>query len=111
MNIYDDLTEEERNLICDLEYIFANSVCNSARGELRYPVTIRDYKKNESWQERCRCKGLSHDEVWSMKYIFGGNTLSIGSALIKTLSMLEERYDLSFNELEKRRLVKENFQE
>lgn len=91
-----------RDLICDLEWTIGDSVENSQYGETRYPVTVVR-KDGSYYKERGFVHDASKEEVESLKYTFGANTLYIGHALVKILDELEERYNLDFNELEKDR--------
>lgn len=109
------LTKETASLIYDMEYIIGN-LCenpNSYNGytgeegqDFRYPVNVfRSLEDDKPIKFRGKVMGIDNPEmVETMKYKFGSNILWIGTALEEVLDMLEERYSLDFNELEKKRL-------
>lgn len=90
-------------LIAELEYIIGNSCFNpnsydGYTGEegrsFRYPV----YKLNDKYYSKL--SKLQPNEVNTVKYKFGSNHLFIGKGLVNVLNVLEERYNINFNELE-----------
>lgn len=102
-------------LMADLEYIIG-STCynpNSYDGHTgdegcayKYPVVIptQPYKTKTKINLNYALRGeLSPDDVWLMRYEFGSNHLYIGQSLIKLLEYLEDRYNISFNDLERNR--------
>lgn len=104
-----NLTNEIAKLICEIEYLIGNECCNpnSYDGytcelgcEYRYPVYIFNNELNTptKYYGKVVCNVPNH--IKTMKYKFGSNHLLIGKGLINVLTMLEERYDINFNELE-----------
>ena len=116
--------DDVAKLIFQLEYLIGSECYNpnSYDGwtgieglDYRYPVYIFP---NEDAEEPVKSKtNLAESRVYpevydgeygmknvrSMKYKFGSNHLFIGIGLIKVLEELEERYGISFAELEKKR--------
>ena len=41
---------------------------------------------------------MDKDHVNSIRYVFGSNNLFIGSAIVKVLERLENKYGLNFND-------------
>ena len=116
------ITNEIAELICNLEFLIGSECYNpnSYDGwtgdegrDFRYPVYIYP---NEDADDPIKIKGnvassptyksydgkLNEDNIRSMKYKFGSNHLFIGTGLINVLNYLEEKYDIDFNELEKK---------
>lgn len=111
------LDNKMAKLICDLEYCIG-SECFNPRSydgwtgieglEYRYPVSIRI---NANDDEPTKVYGnvgryypaVNAESVETMKYIFGTNHLFIGIGIKHLLEELENRYDIDFNELEKKR--------
>lgn len=101
------LTKKTVDLICELERIIGNECYNpnSLNGwtleegcAFRYPVTYNDSNDDEH-KTRYLVQGVGKDKVHTMRYKFGSNNLFIGSAIIKVLECLEQKYDLDFNKL------------
>lgn len=100
-------------LIYEMEYIIGSECYNpnsynGYTGEegcgYRYPVYIyRDKDDEEAMKYRGKIRDVPATQIDTMKYKFGSNHLFIGEGLINVLRMLEERYDIDFNELEKNR--------
>ena len=88
-------------LIEDLEKIVGNHYHNQQkRGGFyfRYPV---NYNKNgTSYKATGKMSGLAPENLHSVKYTTGANSLHIGDALFAVLNYLENRYDIDFDELE-----------
>lgn len=58
--------------------------------------------QNESLRGyRGRITNISPSEVHTMKYVFGSNHLFVGKGIYNILSMLEQRYGLDFDKMEK----------
>ncbi|WP_394027500.1 hypothetical protein [Desulfovibrio falkowii] len=101
-------------LITEIEYIIGNSCYNGSSyngftGEqgahFRYPVwavtEYNEYDGDEKERFYGRVREIPAENLKSMHYKFGANSLYIGRAIFKVLRMLEERYGLDFSELEK----------
>ena len=99
-------------LISELEEKIGNSCYNPNSydgwreeygAEFRYPVW---YKKSSNAEEEKTNwlipVNLSPKMISSIYYKFGSNHLLIGSGLVRLLQMIETRYGISINELEKR---------
>ena len=106
-------------LICEIEYLIGSECYNpnSYDGwndvdgcDFRYPISFPN-ENGEYRKIRGKItdryiideKDITPETVNYMKYRFGSNELYIGKGIINVLSFLEERYGISFNELEKRR--------
>lgn len=107
------ITKEIAELVFDLEYIIGNSCYNpnSYDGytgeegcEFRYPVyAFRSMDDEEPRKFRGRIVGIPREQIETVKYKFGSNHLFIGTAILDILDTLEERYGISFDELEEKR--------
>lgn len=107
------ITKEIAELVFDLEYIIGNSCYNpnSYDGytgeegcEFRYPVyAFRSMDDEELRKFRGRIIGIPGEQIETVKYKFGSNHLFIGTAILDILDTLEERYGISFDELEEKR--------
>lgn len=110
------LTHEMVNLICDLEYKLG-SHCVQEKSltddqlEYRYPVSIfvddPNDEENFGHKEKIRknvryanCE-IYDGAITTLQYNMGRNTLNVGQAIIDMLELLEKRYGLDFNKLEK----------
>ena len=101
-------------LIADLEYIIGSECYNphSYDGwndiegcDFRYPVNVPTEEGNYG-----RVRGNINDSYYSqvvnsktipfIKYKFGANELFIGRGIINLLEYLEERYHISFSDME-----------
>lgn len=103
------LTKKTIDLICELEEIIGNECYNpnSYDGwtmeegrEFRYPVT---YKGVDGEEERTRLqiRNMDKERLFTIRYKFGSNHLYIGNAIRRVLEHLEEKYDISIDELVK----------
>lgn len=101
------LTKKTIDLVCELEEIIGNECYNpnSLNGwtleegcSFRYPVTYED-KDGLEMKVRYRITDMDKDRINSMRYKFGSNNLFIGSAVIRVLERLEQKYGLDFNDL------------
>ena len=112
-----ELNKRTTKLICNLEYCIGSECYNpnSYDGwtgeegcEFRYPVYIR-VKKTDKELSRTksnivdRFPDVTPSAIDTMKYKFGSNHLFIGLGIKNLLEELEQRYDLDFDELEKKR--------
>lgn len=101
------------NLICEMEYLVGKQCYNpnsydGYTGEegcsFRYPVYILQNKESGLFTKtKLRIEYAAPDSIQTMKYKFGSNHLFIGDGLVSILDMLENRYGINFNELEKNR--------
>ena len=103
-------------LICELEYYIGRECFNpnSYDGwtgeegcEFRYPVYIRikknDYELTKTWGNIANnYPSIEATSIETMKYKFGSNHLFIGLGIQHLLEALEQRYNIDFNELEKK---------
>ncbi len=110
------LTQEIVNLICDLEYKLG-SHCVQEKSltadwlEYRYPVSIwvdnpndeEDFGHREKIRKNVRYANYRVDKetITTLQYNMGKNRLDVGKAIIDMLELLEKRYGLDFNKLEK----------
>lgn len=94
------------NLIAQLELLVGKNFENQQeRGafQFRYPARfIRDGREYEA--KDGYIPDLTLDELESVRYVVGANSLYVGRALLDVLKYLEYRYigDLDFAELEKK---------
>lgn len=111
-----ELTKEMCKVVAEIEYRIGSECYNpnSYDGwndiegcDFRYPINIPDengnYTKirgNIATSRLLNPDCLTPNAVNYMKYKFGSNQLYIGKGIIKALEYLEERYGISFNELE-----------
>ena len=85
-------------LVTELENIVGNCYHNQQkRGGFyfRYPVNYEG-----GYQTKKRLPDIKPDNLNTIKYTTGANSLYIGIAIYKMLNFLEERYDLDFDDLE-----------
>ena len=109
-------TRETMSLISAVEYEIGNSCYNaeSYNGwtdeygcSFRYPFVyeVKDEEENiHTYKSRLRIadnKDITSKNIRTVCYKFGANELCIGAAVVDILTMLEERYQLDFVELEK----------
>lgn len=106
------------SVVADLEYIIGSQCYNPNSyngwtGEegcaFRYPVytaTVNPNGAYEAYKYRGKIDDLSVDEIATIKYKFGSNHLYIGEGITKMLNYLENRYGISFEELEKTKTKK-----
>lgn len=103
------ITKATTNLICELERIIGDECYNPNSFDgwtleegcsFRYPVSYED-KDGMSRKTRSRVENMDKDHINSIRYVFGSNNLFIGSAIVKVLERLEQKYGLDFNELAK----------
>ena len=102
-------------LLSEIEYKIGNSCYNgdSYNGwtdeygcSFRYPI-VYEYKDTDGIHSRkTRTSILSNSDITpenikTVCYKFGANELEIGRAIIDVLNMLENRYGLDFESLEK----------
>lgn len=112
------VNDETMNLISDIEVIIGHSCYNgdSYNGwtheygcSFRYPITYsvekdRVIEKHKEWgriKDAPKDAPITTDNIKTVMYKFGSNQLEIGSAIISVLNMLEERYSINLNVLEK----------
>jgi len=116
-HINDSKIEEMRNLIIQIEEIIGGQCYNSniqnyAGGGIlesegrwfKYPLNYRD-KDHQKQKTYCISNSMSINEIRTSYYAFGANHLGIGSAIIKLMKHLEERYNIDLIELEKEYLA------
>lgn len=104
------LTKNIAKLVCDLEYLIGTRCYKTQNGftgqedeNYRYPV-LAEINKQEYEKFYGNIKeipNLKVSDVKSLRYKFGNNELDIGMGIIDILNFLEDRYDISFSELEK----------
>ncbi len=109
-----NIDKKSKELISDIEYIIGSQCYNpdSYNGytgeeglEYRYPASYRKNKKDKNlYKADSDIKELSEKQIRTVQYVFGANQLFIGEGIIKVLEELEKRYDIDFNELEKKRI-------
>ena len=96
-------------LICELERVIGYECYNPNSFDgwtleegcsFRYPVTYED-KEGNSRKTRLSVTNMDKDHINSIRYVFGSNNLFIGSAIVKVLERLEQKYGLNFDELVK----------
>ena len=101
------LTKMTTDLICELEYIIGSQCYNpnSLNGytleegcEFRYPVCYEN-KDGVDTKTSYKIRNIDKSKIDTIRYKFGSNHLYIGEAIIKVLDLLENKYDLDFNEL------------
>lgn len=97
-------------LICELERIVGGSCYNPNSFDgwtleegrsFRYPVTYQD-KNGKNFKTKYSVENMDKEHINSMRYVFGSNNIFIGSAIVKILERLEQKYDLNFDELVKK---------
>lgn len=110
------LQKERISLISDIEYKIGNSCYNgdSYNGwteeygcSFRYPIVYETKEEGKvyTWKTRGKIEWTNRIDDSNIKtvcYRFGANELCIGAAIVDVLEMLEERYGIDFNELEKK---------
>lgn len=101
------------SLIVELEYEIGRQCYNpnsydGYTGEegcaFRYPVYFSEKNKDgdvNEYKVRGRILNLQPEQIETMKYKFGSNHLFIGEALLKILELLEIKYNIDFNNLDK----------
>ena len=110
------------DLICELEYIVGRQCYNpnSYNGwtgeegcSFRYPVSFCKSKealeKGVLTKERGAIKYIEPEMIATVKYAFGSNHIYIGDAIKLLLENIEKRYAISFNDLEKIRIEKNDY--
>ena len=106
-------TEDTKGLVCLLEQIVGSSCYNpnSYNGwtgeygrSYRYPVCYKFEHDGQIYEDKTKygLGSASARGVSGAYYRFGTNLLSIGLALEKVLTFIEDRYDIDFEELEKK---------
>lgn len=111
------LDKQMCTLVADLEFIIGSECYNPNSYDgwndiegcaFRYPINIPNEKGNYIKIRTNINKSYSIDDkditpetISYMKYRFGSNELFIGKGIIKLLNVLEKRYNINFNELEK----------
>lgn len=100
-------------LVYEMEYLVGKNCYNPNSYDgytgdegcsFRYPVYIYPDKDAEMPRKiRGKIAGVPADQICTMKYKFGSNHLFIGNALVEILELLEERYHIDFEELERKR--------
>ena len=108
-----DINDEIVELVTQIEYIIGSECFNSKSTwqhgnriiqgrQFRYPV----HYKHKTFDSDCDTNSIVVDvdpaDLKKMNYHFGANQLFIGEGIINVLNMLEKRYNISINELEKR---------
>ena len=110
------LQKEMISLISDIEYKIGNSCYNgdSYNGwteeygcSFRYPIVYETKEEGKvyTWKTRGKIEWtdrIDDSNIKTVCYRFGANELCIGAAIVDVLEMLEERYGIDFNELEKK---------
>lgn len=97
MKITKDLADYISILEHQIGWMTWNTRWNQA---IRYPVKMIDPYTGE-WEEyKDFAPCLDEKDISSMYYKFGYNELQIGNALLNIMSRLEERYGISFADLE-----------
>lgn len=105
-----EINKKTAQIVSDLEAIVGNCCYNGDSyngytGEygahFRYPVMYptTDGEFSKAWYGK---DNFDYKRVDEMHYKFGANQLYIGAAIIRVLNELEERYDIDFEELEKK---------
>ena len=103
------LNKKTIGLICELEKVIGSECYNPNSYDgwtleegcsFRYPVTYTDKEGVEN-KTRYLIENIDKNGINTMRYKFGSNNLFIGSAILKVLERLEQKYDLDFNELTK----------
>ena len=107
------LNKNIMRLISLLEYRIGSNVYNPnsydgftgkvGRG-FRYPVTYENLVGEDYHEYKTRYhldSEINENNIGSVRYKFGSNHLYVGDAIIDVLNLLERRYNLDFNELEK----------
>lgn len=111
------LDKEMSKVVADLEYCLGKECYNGSSYDgytgtqgcsFRYPVNLKD-SDGEDLKIRTdinsvmdiRGEEVDNDDISTMKYKFGANSLYVGRGLVNVLDYLEDRYDLDFNVLEK----------
>ena len=109
MQIDDTITD----LVTEIEYIIGKECynpksttwksenCVEVGRKFRYSVHYKHPDFDLEWDTKSKVSGILPEDVKTMKYHFGANQLLIGRAIINVLEMLEKRYSLDFNALEK----------
>lgn len=104
------LTKKTIELICELEHVIGNECYNPNSFDgwtleegcsFRYPVTY-DNKDGKEMKIRGTINDIDKTGINSMRYKFGSNNLFIGSAIVKVLGRIEQKYGISFDELVKK---------
>jgi hypothetical protein len=97
------------DLICELERIIGAECYNPNSFDgwtleegrsFRYPVSYEN-KDGLARKTRLRVENMDKDHINSIRYVFGSNNLFIGSAIVRVLERLEQKYGLDFDELVK----------
>lgn len=112
------ITKEMADLIFEIEYLVGKECYNpnsydgytgSEGCSFRYPVYVypnKDAETPEKYRGRINestwMPHVEPDMVRSMRYKFGSNNLYIGEGIINILEYLEQRYNINFNDLEKK---------
>ena len=112
------LDNRMNRVVAELEYRVGSTCYNANSYDgwtdtqgcgFRYPISMLNPQGNEEKYRSNICfladfneRDISNEEITSMKYKFGSNSLYIGRALISVLNYLEERYDLDFNAMEEK---------
>ena len=113
------LTKGICKLIGDLEYMIGSECYNPSSYDgwndvegcdFRYPVNVpngdgeyQKVKRNINESSLIDSKDINKDTIPYIKYKFGANELYIGRGLINVLNYLEQKYDIDFNALEKKK--------
>lgn len=102
-------TQNIANLITELEYLIADSCYNpnsydGYTGEegcaFRYPVWVYQNEKFNKYYGNI--KDLTPEQISTIKYKFGSNHLFIGNGLMNVFNYLEKRYEIDFDDMEKK---------
>lgn len=107
------LTKNTAKLVYNIESIIGSNCYNGQSdygygGYIRYPVWAYTKQNKEQVWKKFRYNAqhgtypnIKPSEAKSLEYRFGKNELEIGKAIIEVLEFLEDRYNISFSELEK----------
>lgn len=106
-NMFDESDNDDlMNLIARLECLIQSNVENKQqKGSYFFNYPTRITRDDEDYEKRHgQIPELKLDELDSVRYVFGANTLHIGRALFDVLKFLEYRYigDLDFSDLERK---------
>ncbi len=93
--------ERTMELIEELERIIGNHFHNKQkRGGFYYRYPVHFEENGTTYKSTGKIYDLTPDNLHSVKYTMGANSLYIGDALLEVLDFLEERYNLDFDDLE-----------
>lgn len=102
------------DLVTEIEYMIGKecfnpkstwqqgNVLNQGK-QFRYPVHYTHPTLGEDWSTNYQVGCINAEDIESMCYHFGANHLYIGAGILNVLQMMEDRYGLDFNELERKK--------